>query len=58
MINKQYMTIQAWKDTKYNLKLLAAIRGETMSATLHKIVSDALEAKQKRDQDQGDQSEI
>ena len=50
MVDKQQATLKVWATTKYNLKLLAAMRGETMSATLHELVTDALEVKQRKAQ--------
>jgi len=40
--------MKVWKSTKYRLKLLAALRSESMSATLHELVSDALAAEQEK----------
>jgi hypothetical protein len=39
----EHRTIKIWKSTYHNLRLLAALTGETMLAVLARLVADELE---------------
>jgi hypothetical protein len=43
----EYRTIKIWKSTYHNLRLLAALTGETMLAVLARLVADELERVQR-----------
>ena len=41
-MDKQLVTTAIWKETRNALRLLAAMRGKSMAATMHQLVSEAL----------------
>lgn len=45
------VTTKIWKQTLYNLKILAAKRGKTMLSVLDELVTDALQKEERKHQD-------
>jgi hypothetical protein len=48
-MNNEYVTIKCWRTTLQNLRVLAALSGERMSAVLDRLVSEALKKEQGRE---------
>jgi hypothetical protein len=47
-IPNEIVTTKIWKQTLYNLKILAAKRGKTMTGVLDELVTEALQKEEEK----------